>query len=237
MEALAMFFFDPYYLIFMIPALILMFIAQRRVQSAYKKWAQVPNRLRLSGAEVAERLISRLGLYGLRVEEASGTLTDNFDPARHVLHLSAANRSGQSVAAMAVVAHEIGHAMQEQEAYLPLRFRSAIVPAVNIGSYLGWILILAGLLLRTVQIAWIGVFVFSLGAVFALATLPVEFNASRRALQLLTENGMITAPEEQKGVRSVLNAAAMTYVAGLATAIFQLLYYVMLVSGIGRRRA
>lgn len=232
-----MFFFDPYYLIFMIPALILMFIAQRRMQSAYKKWSQVPNRLRLCGAEVAERLISRLGLYGLRVEEASGTLTDNFDPARHVLHLSSANSSGRSVAAMAVVAHEIGHAMQEQEAYLPLRFRSAIVPAVNIGSYLGWILILAGLLLRYVQIAWIGVFVFSLGAVFALATLPVEFNASRRALQLLTENGMVTAPEEQKGVRSVLNAAAMTYVAGLATAIFQLLYYVMLVSGIGRRRA
>lgn len=232
-----MFFFDPYYLIFMVPALILMFIAQRRVQSAYKKWSQVSNRLRLSGAEVAERLISRLGLYGLRVEEASGTLTDNFDPARHILHLSSANSSGQSVAAMAIVAHEIGHAMQEQEAYLPLRFRSAIVPAVSIGSYLGWILILAGLLLRYVQIAWIGVFVFSLGAVFALATLPVEFNASRRALQLLTENGMITAPEEQKGVRSVLNAAAMTYVAGLATAIFQLLYYVMLVSGIGRRRA
>lgn len=231
-----MFFFDPYYLIFMLPALILMFIAQQRVQSTYKKWSQVPNRLGLSGAQVAERLISRLGLFGLRVEETPGTLTDHFDPAHHALRLSPANGSGQSVAAMAVVAHEIGHAMQEQEAYLPLRFRSAIVPAVNIGSYLGWILILGGLLLRYVQIAWIGVLVFSLGVVFALATLPVEFNASQRALRILSEGGMITALEEQKGVRSVLNAAAMTYIAGLATAVFQLLYYVLLISGIGRRR-
>ncbi len=231
-----MFFFNPYYLIFMLPALILMGIAQWRVSAAYKKWSQVPNRMGLTGVQAAQRLISQAGLFGVQVQGTPGRLSDNYDPRDKTLHLSQGIGNGASVASLAVVAHEIGHAMQDNEDYVPLRFRAAIVPAVNIGSYLGWILIIIGLLLNYVQIAWLGVLVFSLGAVFALVTLPVEFNASHRALGLLTNSGMINTPEETKGVRSVLDAAAMTYVAALATAVFQLLYYVMLISGMGGRR-
>ncbi|MCL4562161.1 MAG: zinc metallopeptidase [Chloroflexi bacterium] len=216
--------------------MILMGIAQWRVQAAYKKWSKVPNQMGLSGVQAAQRLISQAGLFGVRVEGTPGKLSDNYDPRDKVLHLSQGIGNGASVASLAVVAHEIGHAMQDNEDYVPLRFRAAIVPAVNIGSYLGWILIIIGLLLNYVQIAWLGVLVFSLGVVFALVTLPVEFNASHRALGLLTNSGMITTPEEKKGVRSVLDAAAMTYVAALATAVFQLLYYVLLVTGMGGRR-
>jgi Zn-dependent membrane protease YugP len=141
-----------------------------------------------------------------------------------------------SVASVAVAAHELGHAMQDAEEYFPLRFRSALVPMVNIGSNLGWILILIGLFLNFTQLAWLGVVIFAGGAVFALATLPVELNASARAKQLLVQTGIIQTDEEQHGVNAVLNAAALTYVAGLVTAILQLLYYVSLVSGAGRRR-
>jgi Zn-dependent membrane protease YugP len=140
-----------------------------------------------------------------------------------------------SVAAVAIAAHELGHALQDAEGYLPMRLRGALVPMVSIGSNLGWILILAGLLLGFTQLAWVGVFFFAGGAVFALATLPVEFNASARAKALLAQTGIIRSEEEQRGVNQVLNAAALTYVAGLVTAVLQLLYYVMLVGGLGRR--
>jgi Zn-dependent membrane protease YugP len=140
------------------------------------------------------------------------------------------------VAAVAIAAHELGHALQDAEEYFPMRIRSMLVPAVNIGSNLGWILIMIGLVLQQINIAWIGVIVFSAGALFALATLPVEFNASARAKQLLYETGIIQSEEERRGVNEVLNAAALTYVAGLITAVMQLLYYVLLVSGMGRRR-
>jgi Zn-dependent membrane protease YugP len=140
------------------------------------------------------------------------------------------------VAAVAISAHELGHALQDAEEYFPMRIRSMLVPAVNIGSNLGWILIMIGLVLRITDLAWLGVIVFSAGALFALATLPVEFNASARAKQLLYETGIIQTEEERRGVNQVLNAAALTYVAGLITAILQLLYYVLLVGGMGRRR-
>jgi Zn-dependent membrane protease YugP len=142
--------------------------------------------------------------------------------------------NGASVASLAIAAHELGHAMQDAEEYFPLRFRAALVPMVNIGSYLGWILIMVGLFLQLTQIAWLGVLVFSGGAVFALATLPVEFDASARAKRLLAESGIIQTVEEKRGVNNVLNAAALTYVAGLVTAILQLLYYVMLIGGRSR---
>ena len=138
------------------------------------------------------------------------------------------------MAAVAIAAHELGHAMQDAEDYFPMKIRSALVPAVNIGSNLGWFLIIIGLVLNFIQLAWIGVIVFASGALFALATLPVEFNASARAKQLLYETGVIQTEEERRGVNQVLNAAALTYVAGLITAILQLLYYVFLVGG--RRR-
>lgn len=231
-----MFFFNPYYLIFMAPAIILMMVVQWYVNSAYRKWSQVPASSRLSGAEAAQRLIRSAGLYDVQVEGVSGNLTDHYDPRSKVLRLSQGVYKGNSVASLAVAAHELGHAIQDKEGYFALRVRSALVPAVNIGSTLGWILIILGLVLRFTDLAWLGVLVFSGGAVFALATIPVELNASARAKRLLAETGLIRGPEEQRGVNNVLNAAALTYVAALVTAVMQLLYYVSLIMGMGGRR-
>ena len=192
-------------------------------------------RSRLSGAQVAQRLISAGGL-NVDVDGIRGHLTDNYDPRRKVLHLSEGVYDSPSVAALAITAHELGHAMQDRDGYLPLRLRAALVPAVNIGSYLGWILIIIGLILKMTNLAWLGVLVFSGGAIFALATLPVELNASARAKQLLTDTGITVGDDERRGVNHVLNAAALTYVAGLVTAVMQLLYFVSLVGGIGGRR-
>lgn len=229
-------FLDPRYLCFMAPAFILMMAVQWYVRSAYSKWSRVPARSRMTGSEAAQRLIQRGGLYGVRVEGVAGELTDNYDPRNKVLHLSQGVYQGNSVAAMAIAAHELGHAMQDKNDYFPLRLRAALVPAVNIGSTLGWILILVGLLIGITQLAWLGVLVFSGGVLFALATLPVELNASSRARQLLRETGIIQTEDEQRGVNNVLNAAALTYVAALVTAVLQLLYFASLVLGMGGRR-
>ncbi len=231
-----MWLFNPYYLIFMAPAFILMLLVQWYVSSAYKKWGRVPARSQTSGAEAAQRLIRTGGLYDVSIEGVSGKLTDHYDPSRKVLRLSRNVYESRSVAALAITAHELGHAMQDQDGYFPLRLRAALVPAVNIGSYLGWILIIIGLFIRMTEISWLGILVFSGGALFALATLPVELNASARAKRLLVETGLIVGSEEQRGVNKVLNAAALTYVAALMTAVTQLLYYVTLVLGMGGRR-
>ncbi len=231
-----MFFFDPTYLLFMAPAFILMLAVQWYVKSAYNKWSKVPARSRFTGSEAAQRLIQSSGLYGVRVEGIRGQLTDNYDPRDKVLHLSQGVYEGSSVAALAIAAHELGHAMQDKEAYVPLRLRAAIVPAVNIGSYLGWILLLIGIMMNFPSLAWLGVIVFSGGAVFALATLPVELNASARAKVMLANTGLVTGEDEIRGVNHVLNAAALTYVAALITAVLQLLYFVTLVLGMGGRR-
>lgn len=230
-----MFFFDPTYFIFMIPAFILMALTTAYVNSAYKKWSQVPAQSRLTGAQAAQRLISTGGMYGVQIQGTQGNLSDHYDPRNKTLYLSQGVANGASVASVAIAAHELGHAMQDAEDYFPMRIRSGLVPMVNIGSNLGWILIMVGLLLRITQLAWLGVLVFSAGAVFALATLPVEFNASARAKELLSATGIIQTEEERRGVNTVLNAAALTYVAGLVTAILQLLYFVFLVGG--RRRS
>ncbi len=227
--------FDPTYMIFMIPAFILMLIAQGYVNGAYKKWSQVVAQSRLTGAQAAERLISAGGL-NVNVDAIRGKLTDNYDPRQKVLHLSEGVYNSPSVASLAIAAHELGHAMQDRDGYFPLRLRAAMVPAVNIGSYLGWILIFIGLILRLTNLAWLGVLVFSGGAIFALATLPVELNASARAKGLLTNTGMIVGEDERRGVNNVLNAAALTYIAGLVTAIMQLLYFISMVGGFGGRR-
>jgi Zn-dependent membrane protease YugP len=223
------------YMIFMIPAFLLMMITSWYVKSAYNKWSRVAARSQLTGAQAAQRLISAGGLFGVKVEEIGGNLSDNYDPRTKILHLSRGVAQTASVASLAVAAHELGHAMQDSEDYLPLRFRAALVPMVNIGSYLGWILIMIGLFLNFTNLAWIGVIAFAGGAVFALATLPVELNASNRARKLLADSGLITSQEEMRGVGRVLNAAALTYVAALATALLQLLYFVNLVGG--RRRS
>ena len=240
-----MFLFDPIYLLFMAPAFLLMLFSSWYVKSAYNKWSKVPARSRLTGAQAAQRLIQNsyyttaLGggdLRDVRIAGIGGELSDNYDPRTKTLNLSPGVANSASVAAIAVAAHELGHAMQDSEDYFPMRLRSALVPAVNIGSTLGWILILIGLFLNFTQLAWMGVIVFSAGAVFALATLPVEFNASSRAKRLLVQSGIIQGEDEEHGVNNVLNAAALTYVAGLVTAVLQLLYYVLLVSGMGGRR-
>jgi uncharacterized protein len=229
-------YFNPTYWLFMAPAFLIMMAAQFYVKSTYKKWSRVASRSRVSGAQAAERLIRYGGLYDVEVQAVRGNLTDHYDPRKKVLRLSEGVHSGSSVASLAIAAHELGHAVQDQEGYFPLRFRAMLVPAVNIGSYLGWILIMIGLLLRFTELAWLGVAVFSGGALFALITLPVELNASARAKELLANSGLIVGAEEQRGVNAVLNAAALTYVAALFTAVLQLLYWASLVAGVGGRR-
>ena len=226
---------DPRYLMFMAPAFILMLLVQWYVKSAYSRWSRVSSRARISGAQAAQRLIQTGGLYGVRIEGVQGHLTDHYDPREKILRLSQGVFQGNSVAALAIAAHELGHAVQDHEGYFPLRFKAALVPAVNIGSYLGWILIILGMILNIVGIAWLGVLVFSGGVLFALATLPVELNASARARQLLFNSGLVYGDEEKRGVNNVLNAAALTYVAALVAAVLQLLYWVTLVLGMGGR--
>lgn len=228
-----MFFFDPTYFIFMIPAFIIMALASWYVRSSYNKWSQIRATSGLTGAQAAQRLISTGNLYGVQVAGTQGQLSDHYDPRNKTLFLSQGVYASPSVAAVAIAAHELGHALQDAEDYFPMQIRSFLVPVVNIGSNLGWILIMIGLILNATNIAWLGVLVFSGGALFALATLPVEFNASARAKELLYATGIIQTEEERRGVNQVLNAAAMTYVAGLITAVLQLLYFVFLV---GRRR-
>lgn len=231
-----MFIYDFRYLMFMLPAFLIMMLTTAYVNSAYRKWSKVMARSRLTGAQAAQRLISAGGLYNVQIQGVRGNLTDHYDPRQKVLRLSEGVYNSPSVAAVAIAAHELGHAMQDNEGYFPLRVRAALVPAVNIGSYLGWILIFIGLILRMTDLAWLGVLVFSGGAIFALATLPVELDASARAKRLLTDTGLIIGEEEQRGVNNVLNAAALTYVAGLITAVMQLLYFITMVLGMGNRR-
>ncbi|MEO8355938.1 MAG: zinc metallopeptidase [Chloroflexota bacterium] len=229
-----MLFFDPTYFIFMIPAFIIMAMASAYVRLSYNKWSKIRATSGLTGAQAAQRLISTGNLYGVQVAGTQGQLSDHYDPRNKTLFLSSGVHDSPSVAAVAIAAHELGHAMQDAEDYFPMQIRSFLVPVVNIGSNLGWILIMIGLFLQQMNIAWLGVIVFSGGALFALATLPVEFNASARAKELLYSTGIIQTEEERRGVNTVLNAAAMTYVAGLITAVLQLLYFVFLIGG--RRR-
>jgi len=230
------FLYSGNYLLFILPGFVLVMLAQLLVNSTYRKWSRVRNRYGMTGEEAAKRLLNFGGLNDVSVEGVPGQLSDHYDPRTKVLRLSTGVAKGDSIAAIAVTAHEIGHALQDRQGYLPLRLRAAIVPAANIGSWLGYIMIIGGLLLRLADLAWLGIAFFSLGAVFALATLPVELNASARARRLLTQAGIVYADDEARGVAAVLNAAAFTYVAALAAALLQLLYWVTAVGGLGGRR-
>jgi len=227
--------FNLNYLVYMLPALILSMIAQFYVNASYARWSKVANRSGLNGVQVAQRLADRMGLYGMQFKGTPGKLTDHYDPNRNVLSLSQDIAQTASVASMAITAHEMGHAQQDQEDYWPMRLRTALVPMVNIGTTAGWIMILIGLLLQMSNLAWLGVIAFSAGAIFSVATLPVELNASRRAKQLLKTNGIVTTAEEEQGVNQVLNAAALTYVAAVATSVLQLMYFASMVGGRRRR--
>ena len=230
-----MFYLNPQYLFYMLPAILAMLAAQLYVKGAYRKWGQVPTSSGATGLDAVRRILRVSGMDDIPVQQVPGQLTDHYDPRKKELRLSPSVYQGNSIASVAIAAHELGHAQQDQEGYFPLQLRSMLVPAVNIGSTLGWILIMVGLLLNLIGIAWLGVFAFSGGAVFALATLPVELNASARAKKLLQNSGVIVTTQERQGVNNVLNAAALTYVASLFTAVMQLLYWISIVSG-GRRR-
>jgi uncharacterized protein len=229
-----MFFFDPLYFVFALPALLFGFWAQWRVQSAMKRYSQVRNSSRFTGAEIAQRILASSGLHNVRVELAQGFLSDHYDPREKVLRLSQDVYHGESVAAAGIAAHEAGHAIQDQSDYLFLRVRSVMVPAVQIGSWLGPILFMVGLFTTAIfgqTLAWAGLLLFAGTAVFALVTLPVEFDASRRAKALLENHGFVFSTD-MRGVHAVLNAAALTYVAGATQAISTLLYYAFLLTGL-----
>ena len=237
-----MFFWNPTYFIFALPALILAFYAQWRVKSAYNKWLRIRNARGLTGSDAAKMLLRANNLGHVGIEGTPGSLTDHYDPRTQTMRLSSDVANSNSIAAMAVVAHEIGHAVQDAQAYVPMKVRSAIVPGVQIGSWLGPILFFVGWLLALYfnspfgyQLAWIGVLFFAGALVFAFATLPVEFNASARAKAMLTDAGLIYSNDEMNGVRSVLDAAALTYVAAAAQALSTLLYYIFLLGGFRRR--
>jgi Zn-dependent membrane protease YugP len=226
--------FDPMYFVFMIPAFALIMFAQWKVTSTFNKYSNVPTNRRLTGAQVAQEILRSNGIYDVEVERVPGQLSDHYDPRNKTLRLSEPVYGSTSVAAVGVAAHEVGHAIQHAQAYAPLKLRSAIVPVANVGNMFGPLMVIAGVLIGLTGLAWLGVIVFAAGTAFALITLPVEFNASSRAMAQLTNLGVVDRTEYGQA-RKVLNAAALTYVAGFAAALLNLLYYVMLVTGMGRR--
>jgi uncharacterized protein len=228
-----MFYFDPRYFLFAMPALLLALYAQWKVRSTYGKYSQIANSYRLTGADVARRLLDAAGLYDVQIERVPGDLTDHYDPGSRVVRLSDSNYASYSVAALGVVAHEVGHAIQHATAYSAMRLRTALVPVAGIGSNLGYILFILGFFIASFQLATVGLVLFSGAAVFAAVTLPVEYNASNRAMTLLSDHGLVSQ-EDYGMARKVLDAAALTYVASLAQALSQVLYFATLLSGMRR---
>jgi Zn-dependent membrane protease YugP len=214
------------YLIYMLPALLLSLWAQTKVKSAFSKWSQIPNTHKVTGVETAEHLKTRVGLQNVNVKRIEGTLTDHYDPRDDSLSLSQGVADVPSIAAMAITAHELGHALQDKEGYGPMRLRSAIVPIVGLGSNIGLILVMIGIVLQIAGLTWLGIILFSGTALFSLVTLPVELDASNRARKMLTESGLVGSEQERQGVDDMLKAAAWTYVAGLLTSLVQIFYYI-----------
>ncbi|MDZ4769718.1 MAG: zinc metallopeptidase [Chloroflexota bacterium] len=222
-------FFDSQYLLWVaLPTLILSLLAQTFVSSAYNRWSKARNSAGLTGVEVAERIFARTDVQRLPLEGAPGQLSDHYDPAKGVVRLSQGIATVPSVAAMAVVAHELGHVQQYQERSLLITARQFLVPGVRIAPQIGYMMIFAGLILNFSGLLWVGIALFGVMVVFMLLTLPVEFDASRRGLALLEQAGLMGTGEDRGGARQVLTAAALTYIAAAITAILQLLYYVSL---------
>jgi hypothetical protein len=229
-----MFWYDSTYILVLIGVLI-SFIASINVNSTYKRYSKIGNSRGITSQQAAEAILHSAGIYDVRIERIKGNLTDHYSPNEKVLRLSDSVYGSTSVAAIGVAAHECGHAIQHQVGYAPLKLRSASVPIANIGSMLSWPLILIGLLLGSFGLAQIGVFLFVFVVAFQLITLPVEFDASSRALKVLNQQNMLFG-DEMSGARKVLKAAALTYVAALFASILQLLRLVLLTQGGGRRR-
>jgi Zn-dependent membrane protease YugP len=228
-------YFDPTYMLVLI-GVVISLIAQAKVKGTFSKFSRVSNMRGITGADAAEQILKRAGIYDVRIERIAGNLTDHYDPRSKVLRLSDTVYGSTSVAAVGVAAHECGHAIQHARGYAPLKFRSFLVPIANFGAQIAWPLILIGLLFTSQTSSWlieIGILAFSAAVLFHLVTLPVEFNASNRAIRIIADSGMMQGAEIQ-GAKKVLSAAAMTYVASAATAVLQLLRIILLTGG--RRR-
>lgn len=224
------YYYDPTYMLIIISALISLF-AQFLVNSRFSKYSRVRSRSGMTGAQAAERILQSQGIYDVAIQRVSGKLTDHYDPRNKMLNLSDAVYASTSVAAVGVAAHECGHAIQHARGYAPLSFRSALVPVANIGSQLSWLFIILGIFFGgSHTLIMIGILMFSAAVLFQLVTLPVEFNASGRALKLLSETGILQK-DEVSDTRKVLSAAALTYVAAAATAVLQLLRLLRLFGG------
>jgi Zn-dependent membrane protease YugP len=228
------FFFDPLYLLFALPALVLAMFAQWKVSSAYKKYTQVRNAHNLTGQQIAAYLLRANGL-NLNINGTPGELSDHYDPRDKTLYLSAGVANTPSVAAMGIVAHEVGHAVQDAKGYAPMRLRAWLVAPASVGPWIGYILFIIGIFINIAGLVWLGIAFFSASLAFALATLPVEINASQRALAMLRSSALV-GPGEVDAAQSVLSAAALTYVAAAAQALFTLLYYVFIALNLGGRR-
>ena len=224
---------DITYIVLVMPAIIFALIMQARVNSVFKKYSTQRNMKSMSGAQVAERVLYAFGISNVKIERVNGSLTDHYDPKANVIRLSEAVYDSTSVAAAGVAAHECGHAMQYAQGYGPIKLRNAIIPVCQIGSTLSMPLVLIGFIFSWQPIVNIGIIFFALAAFFQLVTLPVEFNASRRALSVLEDTGVLTE-SENSAAKKVLGAAAMTYVAALAVSLTQLLRLILLFGG-GRR--
>jgi len=227
------------YLLLMAPALIFMIYAQIKVKTTYSKYSKVYNQRGVTGAQAAMQVLRANGMADIPVETVQGKLTDHYDPSKRVLRLSPEVAGTPSVAAVGIALHEVGHALQHKTKYAMMGLRSALVPAANIGSTLGWIQVFGGLLLMGLSqvfgemVAIVGILLFTAAVLFTLITLPVEFNASSRARQMIKETGLLVG-QEYEGASAVLSAAALTYVAAMLQAVAQLLYFILLVFG-GRR--
>lgn len=226
---------DPTYILVIIGVIVCM-VASAKMNSTFNKYSRIRNHSGMTGREAAEQILHRAGIYDVRVEHVSGNLTDHYDPRTKVLRLSDATYGQASVAALGVAAHECGHAIQHQVGYAPLKIRGALVPVANFGSSIAWPLILIGLFFSSqssILFLNLGILAFSLAVLFQIVTLPVEFNASGRAIRILGESGMLY-PQEVQDTKRVLTAAALTYVAGALSAVLSLLRILILTSG--RRR-
>ena len=221
-----MFFYDPTYFLVLIGFLLASF-ASVGVQSAFNKYSKVPSLRHYTGRDAARKILDENGLYDIRVENISGNLTDHFDPSANVIRLSDSTYNSDSVAAIGVAAHEAGHAVQYANGYAPIKIRNSMVPAVNLCSTLAMPLFIIGLILQMVNLANIGIILFSTALIFQLVTLPVEFDASHRALKILNQSAMLEE-DELKGAKKVLRAAAMTYVAAVLASALQLLRLVLI---------
>lgn len=222
--------FDMTYLIFIVPCIIITLICQINVSSAFSKYSQIPNSRNMTGAQAAEYVLRQNGVSGVRIEHISGNLTDHFDPRTNVIRLSDNVYNCSTVAAVGVAAHEAGHAVQHAQNYLPNKIRTAILPLASIGSRTSWGLIILGLLFSSkigFVLLYMGIVLFSFSVLFTVATLPVEFNASSRALKCIRETNLLNE-EEYNGAKRTLRAAAMTYVASALTAILQLLRLIII---------